>query len=191
MRGTLPGRLIALVMLLMVIGVGTAVLINARPASVSLTIIPPPPTRTPVPLPTPAPISVYVSGAINGQAVVVSLPFRSRVQDALDTAGGAAPNADLSRINLAGPLRDGDQIYVPALGETPPPLATQSIVLVRINSASAEELDALPGVGPALAQAIIVYREANGRFSSLEDVDNVDGIGAATLAAIAEYLVFD
>lgn len=192
MRESSPRGMIVTIVLLLVVVVGAVVvLINAQPQPVPLTIIPPPPTNTPMPSPTPSPITVYVSGAVMSQPGLYALPARSRVNDALIAAGGAAPNADLGRLNLAATMRDGDQIYVPEIGETPPPLATPSIVLVYINSATLEELDQLPGVGPTLAQAIIAHRETVGAFRSLDDVDGVEGIGEQTLADIAEYLVFD
>ncbi|MCZ7546637.1 MAG: ComEA family DNA-binding protein [Anaerolineae bacterium] len=89
-------------------------------------------------------------------------------QDAVDAAGGALASADLARVNLAHVLRDGDQIHVPAREEQVR-LATTSPV-VNLNHATVAELDTLPGVGPGLAQRIIDFREANGPFTSIEEV---------------------
>jgi competence protein ComEA len=115
--------------------------------------------------------------------------------DAVLAAGGATVRADLEVINLATPLVDSSQIFVPAKGSTERPVfvrprpgingvqptqgSSDSNGVVNINRASVTELDALPGVGPATAQAIVDYRTANGPFGSPEDLMNVKGIGPA------------
>jgi competence protein ComEA len=169
-----------------------ALLLASRPQPVSITVNPPPPTGTPAPTLTPSPITVYITGAVAQSGITITLPYASRVEEALAAAGGALPEADLERINLAAFLRDGDQVHVPLQGEGDTVLATPSGgQLVRINTATLEEIDTLPGIGPALAERIIAYREANGTFASLDDLDQVEGIGPDLLAEIAVLVVFD
>ncbi|MBN2305344.1 MAG: SLBB domain-containing protein [Anaerolineae bacterium] len=142
--------------------------------------------------PTPGSLVVYVTGEINKPETIANLPIGSRVQDAIDAAGGPTGNADLDRVNLSQLLNDGDMVYVPPLDgdaiSTPTPNRPP---LVHINSATVEELDALPGIGPSLAQAIVDYRTENGPFLNLEDLDNVPGIGPSKLEAIRDLVVFD
>ncbi|MBW4438790.1 MAG: helix-hairpin-helix domain-containing protein [Pleurocapsa minor GSE-CHR-MK-17-07R] len=169
-------------------------LIVTRPQPVALTIIPPEPSITPLPptpSPTPGPLTVYVTGRVAQPGMLVEVPRGARVDDVLTAAGGALADADLSLVNLAGIVRDGDQIHVPARGETVTLPTPADNGIVYVNSASAEELDALPGIGPALAQAIIAYREANGPFMALEDLDAVEGIGEALMARLAEFISFE
>jgi competence protein ComEA len=136
--------------------------------------------------------TVYVTGEVAHPQTMVSLPSGSRVEDAINAAGGATGNADLSRVNLSQMLNDGDQVHIPPLVgddiQTPTP---NHLPLVHINSATLEELDTLPGIGPSLAQAIIDYRTDDGPFRSLDDLDNVSGIGPATLEDIRDLVVFD
>lgn len=171
---------------------GGILLLVSRPQPVQITINPPVPTATPEPTATPGPVTVYVTGAVQQPEMTLSLPAGSRVQDAIDAAGGALVNADLERVNLAAVLRDGDQVHVPALGDTNVVLATpNSGGLVAINRATAEELQTLPGVGPALAGRIIEYRQANGPFADLAALDEVSGIGPAMLDNLKDLIVFD
>lgn len=136
--------------------------------------------------------TVHVAGAVRLPGVYVLGPG-SRVDDAVRAAGGATSDADPGRINLAAPLVDGDQVYVPAVGEEPPPLLGVESVgsdeaqsgPIDVNRASAAELESLPGVGPATAAAIVDDRERNGPFVSLDDLERVPGIGPAKLAALA------
>ncbi len=148
----------------------------------------------PLPTATPGPIRVYVSGAV-ARADVYELPADSIVRDTLAAAGGPAGDADLNRINLAASLEDGQQVYVPRIGEAPTPapsLPGQSEIApsgpLNINTASQAELEALPGIGPAIAQRIIEYREANGPFPTIEAIQNVPGIGPATFEEIRELI---
>jgi competence protein ComEA len=142
--------------------------------------------------PTPGMIEVYVTGEVAAPQALVSLPSGSRVEDAINAAGGAGSNADLSRVNLSQILNDGDLVYVPPLvGESIQTPTPNHLPLVHVNSASVEELDTLPGIGPSLAQAIVDYRTENGPFTSLEDLDNVPGIGSSKLDAIRDLVVFD
>ena len=143
----------------------------------------------------PATVVVDVAGAVAAPAVV-ELPQDARVQDAIEAVGGLAPDADAGGVNRAARLTDGQQIYIPHVGEAAAGAATAPASgasagagssgladtspgggLVNINTADAAALDALPGVGPSTAQAIIEDREANGSFDSPEDLMRVTGIG--------------
>lgn len=187
-RFTLIVFLVVIAMLI----VGSVLIFLSRPEPVQITINPPAPTATDLP---PAPILVYVTGAVQQSGITITLPHDSRVSDAIEAVGGVTENADLERVNLAGILRDGDQVHVPEVrGEETViiELATPSGgVRVRINTATLEELQTLPGVGPAMAQRIIDYRDANGAFQSLEDLDAVQGIGPAMLRELQPLLIFD
>lgn len=136
---------------------------------------------------------VHVSGAV-GAPGVYAVPEGSRVCDAVDAAGGLAPDADPGLINLAALLADGTKVSVPHLGEAGAVGdATASAVpdggAVNINVADEAALQALPGVGPALAAAIVGDREANGPFASPEDLTRVSGIGEKTFAKMAGRVV--
>lgn len=127
-----------------------------------------------------AELVVYVSGAVTRPGVI-SLSVGDRVHHAIEQAGGALPDADLSGINLARLVVDGEQLMVPRAGETPPAQSLTSPTQVSLSLATAEQLESLPGVGPALARRIIEWREKNGPFRQVDDVTAVDGIGPATL----------
>ena len=150
----------------------------------------PPPTQEASP--TPYTIRVYVSGAIL-HPDVYSLPQDSIVKDAIEAAGGATGEADLERINLALPVSDGQQVHVPRQGEDSSPVQPPSRQpaaggKVNINTADAASLESLPGIGPALAQRIIAYREAHGPFERIEDVMEVSGIGTATFEGMQDLI---
>jgi competence protein ComEA len=166
--------------------------ISSPPIVVSTPI----PTSTPPPTSTPAPIRVHVSGAVC-QPAVYELAPGSIVQDAVDAAGGPASDADVDCINLALELRDQQQVYVPRRGEahSPPPVSGgepggggPAGALVNINAATATELEVLPRIGPTMAQRIVEYREANGPFGAIEDIQNVPGIGPATFEGLKDLI---
>jgi competence protein ComEA len=173
---------------------GVIAWVASRPNPGPIIISTPEPTSTPVPepTPTPAPVRVYVTGAVE-RADVYTLPPGSLVRDAIAAAGGATADADLEQINLAIEVHDQQQIHVPRKGEEVTPVAApvgapSTTGKVNINTASVEELDTLPGIGPAIAQRIVEYREANGDFAAIEDITNVKGIGPATFEEIKELI---
>jgi len=153
------------------------------------------PTLAPLPTSTAAPLRVYVSGAV-AHPDVYQLAPGSIVKDALSVAGGALPGADLVRVNLAQQLFDQQQLHVPLAGETPPsvsgPAEVQSPAsgsgCVNINRATLEELDGLPGIGPAYAQRIVAYRTEHGPFEDVEELIQIKGIGPATLEKIRDLV---
>ena len=127
---------------------------------------------------------IHVAGAVKSPGVY-KLKEGSRVFDAINAAGGYALNADPNALNLATPLTDGEKVYLPTLGEVPHQAASSSLPggtssstsKININTADAQQLESLPGIGPAFAQRIIDYRTSQGRFSNIEDIENVSGIG--------------
>lgn len=188
--------LVSFAILVIAIIIGGVLLLMSRPEPTEITINPPLPTATDAPTSTPEPITVYITGEVNEPQSTITLPFDSRVSDAVEQAGGFTEDANLDLVNLAGIVRDGDQIHVPSIFEeeesdeaTVPTPSGGGVVY--INTATSEELQTLPGIGETTAQAILDYRDENGAFASLEDLDNVPGIGPSTLENIAELISFD
>jgi competence protein ComEA len=134
----------------------------------------------------PRELVVHVAGAVL-QPGLYRLAEGSRVDDAIAEAGGARPKAALDLVNLAAPVADGQQVIVPLEGGAPPGADPGALELgtaggkVHLNSATLEQFDELPGVGPVTAQQIIDYRTANGAFRSVDELDAVPGIGPARL----------
>ncbi len=136
-------------------------------------------------------VVVHVSGAVAHEGLV-RVPPGSRIADAVAAAGGAVAGADLRRINLAAKLLDGQQVAVPMAGEPAPPVvgAAAGAALpspsapLDLNSATAAQLEALPGIGPSLAGAIVAERERTGGFRSVDDLRRVRGIGDSRFAQI-------
>ena len=131
-------------------------------------------------------IFVDVTGAVNNPGVY-TLTGKSRVIDAIKAAGDSAPGADLSTINLARVLNDGEQIYVDSTVVNSNGVRVSKAVRsgpININRATARQLDALDGVGPVIAQRIVDYRKLNGSFLTIDDLQKVSGIGAAKFAQI-------
>jgi competence protein ComEA len=134
-------------------------------------------------------VVVHVAGAVVRPGVY-RLGGSPRVADAVDAAGGPAPDADLDAVNLAAPVADGERVYLPRRGEPMPPSGVETAGAVTaatagpldLNAATAEQLDALPGVGPSTAAAILAYRQEHGRFRSVDELLEVRGIGEAKLA---------
>jgi competence protein ComEA len=137
------------------------------------------------------PVLVDVAGWVRDPGVY-TFDGGARVVDAIEAAGGARPGAELSALNLAAPLVDGTQVLVPKAGEAPPPgVASGGDVpgaLVNVNTATATELETLPGIGEVIAQAIVDHRTENGPFASVDELLDVTGIGDATLENIRELV---
>ncbi len=143
-------------------------------------------------------VTVDITGAV-AESRVVTLPQGARVADAIEECGGAAENADLTAINRAALLVDGEQIRIPTREETaqgtgPQPgggtaaTADPNAFLININTATEEELQALNGVGPATAEKIVAYRESYGRFTRIEDLKEVNGIGDKTFEKLKDHI---
>jgi competence protein ComEA len=135
----------------------------------------------------PAPVRklvVHVVGAVRTPGLY-ELSEGSRIDDAIQKAGGPKPKAALELVNLAAPVADGQQVVVPVRGDaggaSSGPAGTSG-AKVHLNSATLEELDALPGIGPITAQEILDYRAEHGVFQSVDELDAVSGIGPARLA---------
>lgn len=149
------------------------------------------------PAPTERPLIVHITGAVPRPGVY-ALPKNARVQDAIAAAGGFLADAEKSQINLAALLEDGEKLDVPFLEGAIPVVATPgptvvavTTELININTASAAELETLPGIGPSLAQRIIEYREQNGPFATIEDLDNVSGIGLGLIERFRDQVTVE
>ncbi|AWB95354.1 competence protein ComEA [Agromyces badenianii] len=139
------------------------------------------------------PVLVHVLGAV-ARPGLVELAAGARVVDAVAAAGGFTADADPAGVNLARQLVDGEQLAVPVLGQAPQPAGGESGAsgesdgLVHLNSADVAELDTLPRIGPALAQRIIDWREANGPFTSVDQLLDVAGIGDAVFSGLEKLV---
>lgn len=192
---------------LLILGLLTAgwLLLRARPVAVAspgdvVTISSPVqtlPSATPLASKGASKIVVHVLGAV-GHPGLVKLPEKSRVQDAIDAAGGLTRRADPGELNLAQLLSDGQQLLIgttrdpagevrdqPGSSTSTGPSATGALDL---NHASQSQLEELPGVGPVTAQAILTWHQQHGRFSRIEELQEVDGIGPKTYAQIAPHV---
>ncbi len=174
--------------------VATAVLflVTAPPRGASVELLP---------APTPAPIMVHIDGAVQHPGVY-ALPRDSRIQEAIQAAGGLSQQANQDAVNLAARLKDGDKLIIPAAG-TPAvlPLASQPTTSkskssaqatpgapVNINTATLDELQTLPGIGATRAQQIIDYRQAHGGLKTIDEIQNVTGIGPATYEKLKDLI---
>lgn len=185
-----------------VLGVGGGLVVVAatsakQPAAKAESVVPAA-VRVATTTTAPPPLMVHVAGAV-AHPGVYQLTATARVADAIAAAGNARPDADMARINLASPVRDGMRVYLPVVGETPPAVVgpdstagpsspggitaasvTDADAQVDLNNATAEQLDTLPGIGPSTAAAIVRHR-ASQPFTSVDDLLNVPGIGPAKL----------
>jgi competence protein ComEA len=186
-------RLVAaglLVLALIIVGV-RHLRSDARPAALAVSPIRVAPRSSARPRAAPG-LLIDVEGAVRRPGLV-RLPSGSRVADAVTRAGGETRLADRSGVNLAAPVSDGQQVVVPrreaaggggaAAGEAP------ASGPVSLSSATAEQLDALPGVGPVTAQKIVDYRTQHGAFHSVEELDAISGIGPARIADLRGLVV--
>jgi competence protein ComEA len=146
-------------------------------------------------------VVVDVAGAVAAPGVY-ELTSGARAHDAIEIAGGLAADADVEALNLAAPLRDGDRLYVPHVGLPVPTVieptggggapvdsSTAPAGPIDLNRATVEQLDVLPGIGPATAAAIVTYREQVGPFAAVDDLLKVPGIGPAKLDALRDLVV--
>ena len=193
----------------MVLGAGGLTL-TKRIQPAPIMIEPPAPTALPVPTATPGPLRVFVNGAVAAPAVYELAP-NAIVEQAIEQAGGFTAEANTAVVNLALPLQDGVQIYVPTLAETAeqqqavitnPAVRSGGIELdvvqdtavandgeiVDINNASVAQLDTLPGIGPSTSQKIVEYRDANGPFATIDEIMSVSGIGPAKFEQIQSFI---
>lgn len=132
-------------------------------------------------------IYVYVCGNVR-ESGVVKCSSSMRIYEAVELAGGITEDADVSSINMAAVLKDGERIYIPAYGEQITVQQTEDNGLVNINEADESQLTKLPGIGSARAAQIIEYRNDNGRFESIEDIMNVSGIKESAYNKIKEHI---
>lgn len=164
--------------------------------------------------PDPRDITVEVTGGVATPGVV-TVPDSSRLQQVVDAAGGFAPNADVTSLNMASRIGDGEEIVIPVIegdeaGVKPPAAAdpagdapdapdvtpaSSSLApsggLLDLNAASQVELEALPGIGPVLAERIITYRTENGPFTSVEQLEDVEGISSSTVEELRPFITVD
>jgi competence protein ComEA len=165
---------IAYGVLIGLLAAGIIWLATTRPRGESITLLP---------TATPGMLTVYVSGAVATPGLY-TLPEGSRMDVAIQAAGGLLPGAEAEDVNLAEELKDGQQINIPGIVDT----SHVNVGRININTASADELDTLPGVGPTTAQAIVDYRLQNGPFQVIQDIQKVPGVGPATYALIQDYI---
>lgn len=144
------------------------------------------------PVPTQSPLLVDVSGAVHAPGVY-TLPPGSRVQDAITLAGGLLDEADANALNMAARVRDGQKILVPIVMVAEIQAAAQPATSypIDLNSASLEELDSLPGIGPTRALDILAYREDHNGFKSIDELMEVEGIGETTFHRIKDLVVVE
>ena len=178
------------------LGAGLLLLVTGQPEGAPIQLSPPPTTP---------PLVLHVTGAV-AQPGVYSLPNGSRVADAVQAAGGMLSEADAEPLNLAALVQDGERVWVPwkqasqaptqsvteegraqgsNLTSPPPP---DPIFPVNINTATQNDLESLPGIGPVIAKRIIAYRQEYGPFTKIDDLQQVPGIGPATFDKLKDLI---
>lgn len=208
--------MVALAVLVVSLVTGAVILLARGNASAPIQIIAPTPDTAsgsspstskvrPTSSRTDTQLLVYISGAVRNPGVY-TLRAGDRLMDGLTAAGGATEDADLSRVNLARRVQDEEHYHIPKAGETPPPASTSIIGvtpsdapsdartskgLINLNTASVDLLVTLPGIGPVRAKAIVDYRERNGLFQSVEEINKVPGIGPASYANIRHLVTVE
>ena len=198
-----------LIALALGVGGGLVATSALRPASSDGPVLPQAVRVALTTVPTTAPpAAVHVAGAV-AHPGLYPLTVGARVDDVVRAAGGLRPDADVARLNLAAPVADGSRVYVPALGEPSPPAAVVAQGgappgrggaagapeprgggdgPLDLNAADADALEALPGVGPSTAAAIIAHRDEHGPFASVDALEDVPGIGPAKVAALRDHV---
>jgi competence protein ComEA len=173
------------VVVLVLVGLGCAVLVSAFGDHGSTMPVPQPTASAP---PSGSTIFVHILGAV-ARPGLYELREGDRAVDAVAAAGGFLDTADQAQLNLARFVVDGEQIVVPAVGEVPASApGTTASGLVNVNTADAQTLETLPRVGPEMAARIIEWRETNGRFASIEDLLGVTGIGDKTFEGLKDLV---
>ncbi|QRN83783.1 helix-hairpin-helix domain-containing protein [Chloroflexota bacterium] len=198
-----PWLLLLSGLLIGLLAAGLILLIAQPRQGVPITLLPAPTATTtglPLPTRTPEPILVQIGGAVHSPGVY-SLNADARLEDLIVAAGNLTSDADLDRINVTMKLQDGEYYYLPAVNEDIPETAANAPGYIasdngfsyplNLNTATQEELESLPGIGPSKAEDILIYREQHGPFATLDDLVNVSGIGDATVESLRDYLVVE
>ncbi|RLQ85989.1 helix-hairpin-helix domain-containing protein [Mycetocola zhadangensis] len=198
LRSRRPARVrlgISALLVLLIGGLSVAVVISllGSAGSTSTLAVSPPPTLPTSTEPSGVAVYVHILGAVAAPGVY-QLRDGDRVLDAVAAAGGFTPNADQRGVNLARFAVDGEQILVPEIGAGPPGTAAPpgggatAPSKVNLNTATSEQLEELPRLGPEMASRIIAWRDANGPFTAVEDLMNVTGIGEKTFDALKDLV---
>ena len=172
---------------------GYGVSMRSRPKPMGIDLGTPKPSAASGPASSSDGFYVHIAGAVNRPGLY-RLPPGSRVDDAIRAAGGATADADLNALNLATKVKDGDKVLVPKRGESSGggggegAAASGQSQTVNLNTATADQLDALPGIGPALAQRIVTYREQHGGFRTVDELQKVPGIGPSKFAQLKDLV---
>jgi competence protein ComEA len=188
--------IVAAALALLAVVIAARLMLRPRPAATAPALPPPVPAQI-----APARVVVHVVGAVRRPGLY-RLGQGARIADAVARAGGASRKADLAGVNLAAPLADGEQVVVPVRGPAAAagsgaagggaaaaaPSAGASTGPVHLSTATLEQLDSLPGVGPVTAQKILDYRDQHGAFTSVDELDAVPGIGPARLEQLRELV---